>query len=344
MADFMAACTCGVVESAIYRPSAPAVSTRSEKRSVTDSSIPMSSTSSTSSPPFTTDSPVGTKPPPSRRIEITSDPSGRARSRTAVPSATDPAATSISMISSCSRLRSSRCTRPYLGTSCSISRRIRSVADTAGLIPSSSKCWRLRGLLQRATTLSTPYFSPAIWQMRMLSSSSPVTAITRSARSMPARSRIHSSVPSPYWIECSSSSSTVSYRRRLASTTVTSLPLSLSSRARFQPTLPAPTISAYISRSSARIVPVLAKTCGRQAGASPVEERPLAADPLEPHLPAHRGLEQLDRRLGGAHGLQSLLGVPPGATRVEHTHNHAVHLEAALGDLGDHQVGVVAVG
>src|SRR5680860_1176702 len=286
MADFMAACTCGVVESAIYRPSAPAVSTRSEKRSVTDSSIPMSSTSSTSSPPFTTDSPVGTKPPSSRRIEITSDPSGRARSRTAVPSATDPAATS----------------------------------------------------------LSTPYFSPSIWQMRMLSSSSPVTAITRSARSMPARSRIHSSVPSPYWIECSSSSSTVSYRRRLASTTVTSLPLSLSSRARFQPTLPAPTISAYISRSSARIVPVLAKTCGRQAGASPVEERPLAADPLEPHLPAHRGLEQLDRRLGGAHGLQSLLGVPPGATRVEHTHNHAVHLEAALGDLGDHQVGVVAVG
>jgi len=74
---------------------------------------------------------------------------------------------------------------------------------------SSSKCWRLRGLLQRAMTRSTPYFSRATWQIRMLSSSSPVTAITMSARSMPPRSRTQSSDPSPYWTACSSSSSTV---------------------------------------------------------------------------------------------------------------------------------------
>ena len=62
-----------------------------------------------------------------------------------------PRRPSISMISRRSSSRSSRWTSPYWGTSCSISRRIRSVADTAGWMPSSWKCWRLRGLLTRAT-------------------------------------------------------------------------------------------------------------------------------------------------------------------------------------------------
>jgi hypothetical protein len=44
---------------------------------------------------------------------------------------------------------------------------------------------------------STPYFSFATWQTMMLSSSSPVTATTRSARSTPARSSTKSSVASP---------------------------------------------------------------------------------------------------------------------------------------------------
>ena len=82
------------------------------------------------------------------------------------------------------------------------------MAEMAGFTPSSSKCCRLRGLLQRATTRATPYFSRATWEMRMLSSSSPVTATSRSARSMPARSSTQSSEPSPYWALCSSSSST----------------------------------------------------------------------------------------------------------------------------------------
>ena len=55
------------------------------------------------------------------------------------------------MISSRSPSSASSCTSPYCGTSCSIRRRIRSVAETAGRIPSSLKCWRLRGLLTRAT-------------------------------------------------------------------------------------------------------------------------------------------------------------------------------------------------
>src|SRR4051812_9675196 len=197
------------------------------------------------------------------------------------------------MISGRSCGRSSRWTSPYLGTSCSIRRRIRSVAETAGLMPSSSKCWRLRGLLQRATIRSTPYFSRATWEMRMLSSSSPVTAITRSARSMPARSRTHSSDPSPYWTACSSSSSTVAKREELLSTIVSSLPLSISSRARFQPTLPAPTTIMYIA--SRRL--------------------------------HHGGLEHLDRNLGWAYRAQPLLLVPLGARRVEHPDDDVADVE-----------------
>src|SRR4051794_37882932 len=99
--------------------------------------------------------------------------------------------------------------------------------------------------------------------------------------------------------------------------TVTSLPFWISSRARFQPTLPAPTIRTYMA---------------------------LSRDPFEADLPPHRRLEQLDGGLGGADGLEALLGVPLGARGVEHPHHHALHVEAAPGDLGDHQVGVVAVG
>ena len=83
----------------------------------------------------------GTNPPcPSRSTEISSVPSGMSGRRRARPRPSRRSVSSISMISSRSSGRSSRWTRPYSGTSCSSSRRIRSVADTYGLIPSSSKC------------------------------------------------------------------------------------------------------------------------------------------------------------------------------------------------------------
>src|SRR4051812_470712 len=98
--------------------------------------------------------------------------------------------------------------------------------------------------------------------------------------------------------------------------TVTSLSFWISSRARFQPTLPAPTIRTYMA---------------------------LSRDPFEADLPADRRLEELDRSLGGTDGLEALLGVPLGARGVEHADHHALHVEAAASDLGDHEVGVVAV-
>src|SRR4051812_16392074 len=181
-------------------------------------------------------------------------------------------------------------------------------------MPSSLKCSRFRGLFTRAMIRSQRYFSLATWQIRRLYSSSPVTATTRSARWMPARSSTHSSVASPYWTACSSSCSTVRYRRRSCSITVTSWPFSISSRARFHPTLPAP---AMITYSPATVLLDL-----RQRG----------------------GGELLDGDLRGADGLHALLGVPGGAPRVEHARDDLRHPEAQLGDLRDHEVGVVAVG
>ena len=71
------------------------------------------------------------------------------------------------------------------------------VALTVFSMPRRSKVAWLKGLFTRATTLGTPNFSSAIWAMMMLSSSSPVTATTMSARPMPAFSRTQISVPSP---------------------------------------------------------------------------------------------------------------------------------------------------
>src|SRR5918996_5375527 len=90
----------------------------------------------------------------------------------------------------------------------------------------------------------------------------------------------------------------------------------MSSRARFQPTLPAPTIRTYIS---------------------------LSGNPFEADLAPHRRLEQLDRGLRRADRLKSLLRVPARPRRVEHAHHDPLHVEAALRDLRDDQIGVVSI-
>src|SRR4051794_10705564 len=250
----------------------------------------------------------GTKPLPWRRIEMMRLPSGSEMSLMRRPMTGEPSGTSTSMISSCSSRRSSRWTVPYDGTSCSMRRRIRSVALTAGWMPSSSKYCRFRGLFTRAMIRSQRYFSFASWQMSRLSSSSPVTAIVRSARLMPARSSTHSSVASPYWMACSSSCSTVRYRERSLSMTVTSWRLVISSRARFQPTFPAPAMTTYMAL----------------------------------HL-LERALEHLDRVARRADRVQALLGVPLRARGVHDAHDDTRHLVMLRGDLADRQIRVVAV-
>src|SRR3954466_3273914 len=80
------------------------------------------------------------------------------------------------------------------------------------------------------------------------------------------------------------------------------------------------------------------------AGADDHHVHGLTGHSLEADLAAYGGLQQLDRGLGRTDGLQALLRVPAGPGRVEHPDDHALDIEAALGDLGDDEVGVVAVG
>src|SRR5829696_3384330 len=99
--------------------------------------------------------------------------------------------------------------------------------------------------------------------------------------------------------------------------TVTSCSFSSSSRARFQPTLPAPTTMMYISG--------LSSGCPAFGAI------------------AHGALEHVDRDPGRADGLQALALVPLGPQRIQDAGDDGRHLVAALGDLRDDDVGVVAV-
>ena len=186
----------------------------------------------------------------------------------------------------------------------------------AGFTPSSSKCCRLRGLLQRATTRATPYFSRATWEMRMLSSSSPVTATTQ-VGALDAGALEHP---------------------QLGAVAVLGAVLELLLDHR---------VAAQVGldhRHLVTLVDQLAREVPAHLAGSHDQHVHAAGHPLEADLAAHGGLEQLDRGLGGADGLQALLGVPARPGRVQHAHHHALDVEAALGDLGDDEVGVVAVG
>src|SRR4051812_46532549 len=102
--------------------------------------------------------------------------------------------------------------------------------------------------------------------------------------------------------------------------TVTSLSFSSSSRARFQPTLPAPQTITYIASSA----------LFARAGDGLV--RVTEGGPLE----------LVDRDRGRADRVQPLLGIPRGAPRVEHADDHLGHLEAPLRQLRDDEIRVVA--
>src|SRR5690349_12651653 len=96
--------------------------------------------------------------------------------------------------------------------------------------------------------------------------------------------------------------------------TVTSFSFSSSSRVRFQPTFPAPATITYMGG-----FPLRAFLAGAADGRLDVTER--------------SALELVDGDGGRADRLQSLLGVPGGATRVEHAGDHPRDLEAPVRDL-----------
>src|SRR3954447_11512341 len=114
---------------------------------------------------------------------------------------------------------------------------------------------------------------------------------------------------------------------------VISSPLSMSSRARFHPTLPPPTIRTYISGPSRESVPVW--SIQRGAGLPDGASARLEVEGLAEHV---------DRVLRGRDGLHALLGVPRGAGGVHDAAQDAGDIKASLGDLTDDDVGVVPVG
>src|SRR5438132_1164183 len=173
------------------------------------------------------------------------------------------------------------------------------VAETVAEIPSRSKCAWLRGSFTRATTLLTPYFSRASWQMIRLSSSSPVTATTTSGGlAIPARSSTWISVASPSCTWCSNSTSSWSYRSRRCSISVTSWPWPSRRRLRprFAPIFPPPAIRTYTALRRYRLA--------------------------QGDLALTRRLQQVvDRRLGRADDPQPEPAVEVGPGRVEHAHD-----------------------
>src|SRR3954452_6619524 len=145
---------------------------------------------------------------------------------------------------------------------------------------------------------------------------------------------------------------------------VISSPLSMSSRARFHPTLPPPTIRTYISGLSCESVPVWAAVGagwpGRSEGVGPRAHDRARTPPAGDRRPTQTGAglqdgplagleveglaEHVDRVLRGRDALHALLGVPRRAGRVHDAAQDAADVEPALGDLTDDDVGVVPVG
>src|SRR6476660_2212053 len=85
----------------------------------------------------------------------------------------------------------------------------------------------------------------------------------------------------------------------------------MSSRARFQPTLPAPAMITYTTGSACR---------------------------------DHGLFQHVDRDGRGTDRLEALLAVPVRAPRVQDAHDHVVDAVAPARDLRHHEAGVVAVG
>src|SRR5918995_5157215 len=156
--------------------------------------------------------------------------------------------------------------------------------------------------------------------MTMLSSSSPVTATTRSGgRAMPARSSTNSSVASPRIARCSNSSSSASQWSRRCSTIATSWPPRRSVRARFEPTFPPPATRTNIALAGP----------GRRLRANRARLDGLGED--------------VDRTRCRAHDAQPEGRVELGARWIKDADHGAVDAKALLCDLADDDVGVVAV-
>src|ERR671932_92713 len=141
--------------------------------------------------------------------------------------------------------------------------------------------------------------------MTRLSSSSPVTAMTTSARSAPASASVEASSALPRSTTLPSSLAIDSARSALFSISSTSCSCSISSRARKKPTFPPPATIAYIALGPRRLGP----------------------------LPGQLFEELVGADDGRADGAQPQLGKRVRAERVVDARHHALDAEEVLRDL-----------
>ena len=238
-------------------------------------------------------------------------PSGSSSSETRCPRRARPRTTSTSMISSCSSGRSSRWTRPWPGTSCSMRLRIRSVAETAGLDP------------QQLEVLQVPRVVAAgddpvaeVLLLGDLADEDVVLVVAGDGDdevgALDARALEHPQLGGVAVLDgVLELLLDAQVARRSPSMSVTSWPLAMSSRARLRPTLPPPAMRTYIRR------PPSSDACSNISIADFVGQ--IVCSPCS----AYQSERARDR-----------------CTRTMTCGD----VEAPLRDLGDHEVRVVAVG
>ena len=136
--------------------------------------------------------------------------------------------------------------KPPEGSSCSMTPMSTRVEETVSSMPSVLKTISFLGLFTRAMTRGVRHLCLASWQMTRFFASSPVTAITASAREQPASICARPSSAAAFRTIEPSFSCTKFARRRSASMTVTSCPASSRACERWKPTSPAPATTKYI--------------------------------------------------------------------------------------------------
>src|SRR5438445_69349 len=180
-----------------------------------------------------------------RMIPPTSAPLGRQRLPKFFPAGGVPIAISASISSFAEPASDMSGMKPPEGSSCSITFISTRVEEIVSSMPSVLKTISFLGLLTRAITRGVRHRSFASWQMTRFFASSPVTAMSASARLHPASICARPSSAGAFITIEPSFSWTKLARRRSASMIVTSWPASRSACERWNPTSPAPATTKY---------------------------------------------------------------------------------------------------
>src|SRR5438034_9815111 len=277
---------------------------------------------------------------PLRMIPPTSAPLGRRRLPTFFPAGGVPIAISASISSFAEPASDMSGMKPPEGSSCSITFISTRVEEIVSSMPSVLKTISFLGLLTRAITRGVRHRIFASWQITRFFASSPVTAMSASARLQPASICARPSSAGAFITIEPRRSWTKLARRRSASITVTSCPDSRSAWGRLNPTSPAPATTKYIFTAPSlsglhRGLQGLVDHVGLMRQRFPHEDLPDLAVFLQ-----HRVKERTEDGRPGER-VDAHLAIGLRAHGVVHLGNHLFYPEDLLSDLRRHQIAVV---